>query len=153
MSIYLDANALIRFYLELPGSHEIQKELGATVRMESMVPVTELLKYEVTNGIHRMVFESRQGGQWRVTPETALCALSDFAEDLADQIFIQRSSISLTDIEAEFSSLVSRHTAREGFRTYDILHVASALRLGSKKFISFDAKAVKLAKLVGLKTN
>ena len=55
----------------------------------------------------------------------------------------------LTDIESEFDSLVRRYTAKHGFRTYDIIHVASALKLRCKRFLSFDAKANALAKLVG----
>ncbi len=56
------------------------------------------------------------------------------------------------DVEPEFLSLVARHTARQGFRTYDILHVASALTLRCKRFISYDTKANTLAKAGGLKT-
>ncbi|MFN0128515.1 MAG: hypothetical protein ACKV19_17720 [Verrucomicrobiales bacterium] len=54
---------------------------------------------------------------------------------------------------ALFHTLVHRHTASEGFRTYDILHVSSALVLGCETFWSFDAKAKKLAKLERLKVN
>jgi predicted nucleic acid-binding protein len=52
-----------------------------------------------------------------------------------------------------FRELSNRHTAKGGFRTYDILHVASALVLGCDTFWSFDAKAKKLAKLEGLAVN
>jgi predicted nucleic acid-binding protein len=48
---------------------------------------------------------------------------------------------------------VARYTARHGFRTYDILHVASARALGCSRFLTLDAKARKLARLVGLKTD
>lgn len=37
-----------------------------------------------------------------------------------------------------------------GFRTYDIIHVATALALGCDTFWSFDQKARKLANLQGL---
>jgi predicted nucleic acid-binding protein len=60
--------------------------------------------------------------------------------------------LTLTDIEREFDSLVRRHTATHGFRTYDIIHVASALKLKCRRFLSFDAKANSLARLAGLKT-
>jgi predicted nucleic acid-binding protein len=36
--------------------------------------------------------------------------------------------------------------------TYDIIHVASALKLKCRRFLSFDAKANTLARLAGLKT-
>ena len=47
----------------------------------------------------------------------------------------------------------SQHTARHGFRTYDLLHVASALTLKCDGFWSFDPKASKLAALEGLETH
>ena len=74
------------------------------------LPVTWLLRLELTNALQRVVFESRHGSQhFRATPESVMIA--------------------------------------------DILHVASALLLGCDTFWSFDVKALKLAKLEGLKTN
>jgi predicted nucleic acid-binding protein len=61
--------------------------------------------------------------------------------------------LTLEDIATEYDSLVARYTAREGFRTYDVVHVASARILGCGKFLTFDDKAKKLAKLAGLRTN
>jgi hypothetical protein len=45
-----------------------------------------------------------------------------------------------------------RHTAKHGFRTYDLLHVSSALLLKCDTFWSFDPKANRLAGLEGLET-
>jgi predicted nucleic acid-binding protein len=56
-------------------------------------------------------------------------------------------------VDAAFDSLVYRHTATLGFRTADIMHVASAMVLGCDTFWSFDARAKRLAGLVGLRTN
>ncbi len=153
MKAYLDANTLVRLYLNLPGSGEIEAMLkGAAGRRGWPFPVTDLLRFEVVNGIHRMVFECRHGGQWRVTPETAACALGDFDEDLEDETFLKRLPLALGDIETEVMSLAARHTGSLGVRTYDLIHVASAVALHCERFLSFDAKANKLARLVGLET-
>ena len=154
MKTYVDANALIRLYLNLPGSSEIDATLkSAEGRRMWPVSVTQLLQFEVANGIQRMVFESRTGGQWRVTPEAAACAQADFEEDMSGEVFLRRSPLTLADIEPEFTLLSARFTAKHGFRTYDILHVASALTMRCRRFLSFDVKAKKLAKLAGLETN
>jgi predicted nucleic acid-binding protein len=55
------------------------------------------------------------------------------------------------ELERLFEEISLRYTAKHGFRTYDILHVASALLLKSRSFWSFDKRACKLAKLEGLK--
>ena len=54
------------------------------------------------------------------------------------------------ELAEKAEQLSLRHTARRGFRTYDLLHVASALLLGCDSFLSFDEKASQLAKLEGL---
>jgi hypothetical protein len=47
---------------------------------------------------------------------------------------------------------LSRNFSRTlGTRSLDVLHVASALELGFRSFISFDLKQQKLVKVVGLK--
>ena len=118
------------------------------------LPVTWLLRLELTNALQRVVFESRHGSQhFRATPESVMIAEADFRKDLEVGVLAAERSLVMSDLEAVFDRLAHRHTAKHGFRTYDILHVASALLLGCDTFWSFDLKALKLAKLEGLKTN
>lgn len=153
MNTYCDANALVKVYMVMPerGAAEAflhKAEEGGVWP----VPVTDLIRLEVTNAIERMVFESRTSRQWRATPEMAMLAHAEFEADLSDGRSYQRIQLTLTDIERESDSLVRRHTAKHGFRTYDIIHVASALKLKCRRFLSFDKRANALAKLAGLKT-
>ena len=73
-------------------------------------------------------------------------------EDLASDLFLQRTPLALADIESDVMKLSARHTESLGVRTYDLMHVGSALTLGCRRFWSFDAKASALAKLAGLET-
>jgi predicted nucleic acid-binding protein len=57
----------------------------------------------------------------------------------------------LAELQVQFEELALRHTASHGFRTYDLMHVASALLLKCDAFWSFDPKASRLASLEGLK--
>ncbi len=121
MKTYVDANLLIRLYLDFDGSSQARDLVTASkVRRHWPLPVPPLLLFEVGNGLQRMV---------------------------------QHSPLTLSEIERDVESLVARYTARHGFRTYDILHVASARALGCSRFLTFDAKAQKLAQLVGMKTD
>ena len=66
MSIYIDANLLVRFYLEYDGGRELSGLLqSADVKRAWPLPVTDLLRVEVKHGIQRMVFESRDGSAFR----------------------------------------------------------------------------------------
>ena len=153
MNIYCDANVFVKIYLTMPEKAVAEAFLSSEPAAGTWpLPVTDILRLEVSNAIERMVFESRTSGQWRVTPEIAMVAHSDFETDMKMGDRMRRVPLTLTDIETEFDTLVRRYTAVHGFRTYDIIHVASALKLGCKRFLSFDTKANSLAKRVGLKT-
>lgn len=154
MKTYADANTLIRLYLDFDGSGQARDLVtAAKVRRHWPLPAPPLLLFEVSNGLQRLIFESRAGGQWRVTPEAAAAAWYEFTTHLDQATFLQRSPLELRELEGEVESLVARYTARHGFRTYDIIHVASARALGCLRFLTFDAKARKLAELVGMKTD
>jgi predicted nucleic acid-binding protein len=48
--------------------------------------------------------------------------------------------------------LSREHTITLGTRALDVLHVASALELGVRSFVTYDTRQAALAKAVGLKT-
>jgi predicted nucleic acid-binding protein len=55
------------------------------------------------------------------------------------------------DIASIAARLSAQYTWTEGYRGFDILHVASALHLGVTEFLSFDTGQRKLAAAEGLK--
>ncbi len=149
MSFYADTNFLGRIYLERSES----KRAEALLREHRPVlPVTWLLRLETTNAFEQAVFSGFGEDQRRIVPEFAAACHSWFRDDLREGTALRLSDISLSDVTQLFEEIALRHTARHGFRTYDILHVASALTLGCHTFWSFDKRASKLAKLEGLRT-
>lgn len=82
-----------------------------------------------------------------------MLAEAEFLKDAEDGLLMREQPLPLDDLEAVFDMLAHRHTAKHGFRAYDLFHVASAVLLGCDTFWSFDAKAKKLARLEGLNTN
>ena len=149
--IYADTNFFTNLLVEL--SHSKDAEL-LTKSNGSILPVTWLLRLEVVNAIQQCVFMSRHGVQdLRLVPEHATVLESHFLSEVESGVRYRRCPVDETSVERLFMELSHRHTAKEGFRTYDILHVSSGLVLGCDSFWSFDAKAKKLAKLEGLKVN
>ena len=49
------------------------------------------------------------------------------------------------DVHRLAETLSKRHTMTGGHRSLDMLHVATALHLGAREFLTFDAKQRKLA--------
>jgi len=103
------------------------------------------------NALQLHVYAGRQPGQVRVTSEQSAIALEQFREDLTGHSFLRPAKLSETLLEDEVEELALRFTAKHGFRTYDLLHVAAARLLGCDTFLSFDGRAANLAKLAGLK--
>ena len=114
------------------------------------LPISWLHRVEICNAFQLAVFQGRNLGQRRVTPEQAAAALAVFREELERGMLLRRVSLATADLERQSEDLGLRHTAKYGFRTYDLLHVSSALLLGCDSFWSFDPKASRLAKLEGL---
>ncbi|HBJ87046.1 MAG TPA: hypothetical protein DDZ88_24945 [Verrucomicrobiales bacterium] len=153
MSCYADANLLIRYFLNLDDGVSRELLTDPEVMAAWPLPVTDVLRLEVRNGIERMVYDGQHMGGQRVSRGVADAAHAAFDEELRLGNLLVRNPLTLREVEGEFDTLALRHTARHGFRTYDILHVASALTLQCGRFYSFDRKAVELAKLEGIPTN
>lgn len=76
--------------------------------------------------------------------------LEDMQSDLMEGV-LTILPIDWGDVHYIAERLSKTHTKKEGFRFADILHVATALHLGVKEFLTFDAKQKKLAQQEGLK--
>jgi predicted nucleic acid-binding protein len=151
MKPYADTNFFTRVYLELPESERADRLLAEARSGESPpLPVTWLHRMELVNAFEFSVWLGRQGGHPAVSPQQAAVALTTFQEDLAARTFLQPAAPDLVTLHSLFDETSLRHTARHGFRTYDILHVVSARALGCDAFFSFDPRARKLAALEGL---
>lgn len=153
MKVFADTNFFTNLWVELSQSDQANVLYRQVVLAGVRLPVTRLIRMELTNALQRLVFEARHGTQsFRVSKEMALAARGILDSELMAGLFFEWCPISDDELETTFEFLAYRYTAKEGFRTYDIMHVASALVLGCDTFWSFDERANKLAKLVGLQS-
>lgn len=138
---YADPSALLKLYLNEPESRAMT---AWRAKNPGPLPVTHHGRVELVNGIalaaHRKFISS-------AALATALAALDDDFEtgryrqtDLLWRAALKRAG-----------ELSRKHTAALGTRSLDVLHVASALELGLRRFVSFDERQQKLARAVGLK--
>lgn len=143
MNIYADTNFITRHYLFRAASE--------TAEQTVCFPVIWLTRLEVLNSIEQSVLTGYGPDRARVSPEFAAACQQMFREELADEIFLKLVHVAEATLSRHFEQIALRHTAKHGFRTYDIMHVSAALALRCRSFWSFDKKASKLAKLEGLK--
>jgi len=140
-AVYVDPSALCRLYLHQPGS----KPLSAwRRRIAGSLPVTHHGRAEITNAIGLSAF---RGDLSKADWEEALADLdADFAEGRLHQAdLLWRATL---DQAAELSRV---YTPQLGTRAADVLHVACALELKLKHFLTFDERQQKLATVCGLK--
>lgn len=149
MAAYCDTNFLIRLYSDLPERDKVERLLA---KQSEAIPITWLHRVEVPNALQQMVLLARSGGSIQMTPENALLGLTRFEDELAGGNRLTVASLPTHDMVRQARELSLRHTAKHGFRAYDVLHVACALLLECDRFWSYDIKANLLAKLEGLKT-
>ncbi|MBK8038567.1 MAG: type II toxin-antitoxin system VapC family toxin [Verrucomicrobiaceae bacterium] len=148
MNIYADTNFITRLYLERPETNVAENRMRDE---QPCLPVTWLLRLETINSFEQAVLTGFGESQNRICANLTASCQQQFRDDLRHGIVMKRVEVRQTELERLFEEISLRYTAKHGFRTYDILHVASALLLKCRSFWSFDKRACKLAKLEGLK--
>ncbi len=140
-TIYADPSALLKLYLNEPESRVMAMWRG---KIRAPLWVTHHGRLELINGIG---LAAHRGMITEVIYDGALAALDhDFAEGLYVQAdLLWRATLKRAcDISREFTRSI-------GCRSLDVLHVASALELGLRSFVTFDARQKQLARAVKLK--
>ncbi len=149
MKIYADTNFITRLYLERPETIAAEDDFEFGV---APFPITWLLHAELINAFQLSVLSGYGEDQRRITPEIAAACQEQFRDDLRVGTVFESVTLPEADWLRQFEAISLRHASKQGFRTYDLLHVSAALLLGCDAFWSFDKKACKLAKLEGLRT-
>lgn len=154
MRVFADTNFFTNLWTNLSHSFEADELWSELAATGNCAFVTRLVDLEYTNALQRLLYESRHGVQAvQITTEIAQIARMEMDDALRIGASVKLVAPDESAVDASFESLVYRYTASLGFRTADIMHVASALVLGCDTFWSFDGRAKRLADLVGLRTN
>ncbi len=139
--IYVDPSALCRLYLNQPGSRELSLWRH---RVKGALPVTHHGRAEVTNAICLAAFRGE------LNESECTEALAELEADFEAWHLVQTDLLWRAALQR--AAVLSRtHTAILGTRAADVLHVACALELKLKHFLTFDERQRKLAVAAGLK--
>jgi predicted nucleic acid-binding protein len=141
MPAYADTSFLARIYTPHADS---AKALTWMQRAREVLPFTPLHRHELRNAVRLRVFRGEITAGQRKEAFRALDA------DLADGI-LAHTAIPWTDTFREAETLAATHTETLGVRSFDVLHVALAIRLGATEFLTFDARQATLARAAELK--
>jgi predicted nucleic acid-binding protein len=115
------------------------------------LPATPLLEFEFLQSIELQVFLFAQDRKRGLSPREAELVAGDWAHDIATGS-VQIVPCDMGEVIRYALSLSRAHSANGGHRSLDILHLATAVHLGAKEFLSFDQRQIALAKKIGLGT-
>ena len=139
--VYVDPSALARLYLHEEGSRQMSEWRGRT---KGALPVTHHGRTEIVNALCRATFLGH------LQPDALAEALTDFSTDFVEGRLHQADILWRAALDRA-SELSRKHTPNLGTRSLDVLHVACALELKLRRFLTFDGRQQTLAKLVGLR--
>jgi hypothetical protein len=140
VSVYFDSSVITKWYLPERDSAEALR-----VRDQFSPPsvLTHLHRVELTTAWYLKVFRKE------LAAATVDQALADLAEDVREGVW-QPPRYDLGGVYTGAETLARQQAIRLGVRTLDILHVAAALALGARDFVTNDDRQGRLARTVGL---
>lgn len=140
-AFYADPSALLKLYLNEPESRAMT---AWRAKHSGALAVTLHGRAELVNGLalaaHRRL----------ITGDVFAAALSALDDDFEAGRYRQADLLWRSALKRA-AELSRRHTRTLGTRSLDALHVASALELGLSKFVTFNERQQRLARVAGLK--
>ena len=140
MDAYFDSAIIVKLYVQEATSSDAIRLVGVQAAPYVLTHWQEL---EVKNTMRLKAFRSE------ITASEMTQSLDAFDQDIAAGRW-QRPDYAASAVEQMAGELSARHSAILGCRTLDIIHVAAALVLRAKEFVTFDTRQGALAKQVGL---
>jgi len=142
LTAYLDTSVLIKSYV-------VEKDSAAAdaliVGTPGPIPYTHFHAIEIRTGIRL------KRGRGEITETQLKGVLSDLQKDI-DAGRFERPSYDLSIIFQKAEELSAKYAAETLAWSLDILHVAAALVIGARQFITFDKRQAALAAKAGLTT-
>jgi predicted nucleic acid-binding protein len=139
--IYPDTSFLVPLYADEPFTEEASGFMAANAQPVIFTP------------FHRLEFRTAlrvRAYQQRMSNEKLLDALRRSDEDVAGG-YLKHTPLHWSDTLREAERLAQAHLTEIGARSGDLLHVASAVVLGARDFVTFDRRQAALARRAGLK--
>lgn len=113
------------------------------------IVISPLLTYEFRQAVRFQVFLRSCDAKKGYLEAEAISMLAQFENDLESGVLIEAGA-DWTEVTAEVERLSERHTMRRGSRSFDLLHIATALKWEATVFLSFDGLQREVAEEEGL---
>lgn len=147
MIAFPDTSFLCALYVRQDNSPEAAAHFKA---MPEALHVSSLMLYEFRQSVRFQVWLHGRDKNKGYPQAIADAAMSGLQSDLENSVVVPVTA-DWPDVHRLAETLSKRHTIAGGHRAFDVLHVATALHLGAREFLTFDANQRKLAAAEKLK--
>lgn len=146
MIAYPDTSFLCAFYRQ-----QVNSSLAAAyfAQMPEALHVASPLLFEFRQSVRWQAYLHSKDPSKGYSHSLARAALAKLQSEIALGAVVI-VPIEWADVASIAERLSAQYTAAEGYRGFDVLHVATALHLGAVEFLTFEAKQKKLALAEGL---
>lgn len=141
-TVYADTSLLASLYL---ADVNTAQALAAVTAAGSPLILTSWQEFELENAFQLRLFRKES------TRTDLNVAAAQLAEDLAAGMLVA-VALPVATVLPVARLLTARHTAALGCRAFDVFHVAAALHLNARRFLSFDNRQLALARAAGMRT-
>ncbi|MBN8709877.1 MAG: hypothetical protein BGO12_04535 [Verrucomicrobia bacterium 61-8] len=149
MNTFADTSLLCALYREQDNSRQADQLMQ---RESAPVHVSSLVLFEFRQSVRLQAFRFSRGRTQGYSKTEAHRMLETLQANI---IAAGRLVISPVDDWARVYSIAeelsAQFTMQAGHRSFDVLHVATALHLGAGHFLTFDVRQATLAKAAGLR--
>jgi len=147
LNAFADTSLLCALYRVQDNSPTAYKLAGET---RVSIAVSTLVLFEFRQSVRLQAFRFSKDRTQGYSPREAARVLATLQANLEEGALVLASA-DWPEVHSLAEQLSAQHTAAMGNRSLDILHVATALHLGAKQFLTLDAQQSALAKAAGLK--
>ncbi len=146
MIAYPDTSFLCALYVAQTHSNQALKWMKS---QKKPLVCTTLLLYEFRQSLLFQAYRHTQNPRVGYPLLVARVALAKLASNLSDGVY-DKKPVDWASVHETAERLSAQHTWKKGHRSFDILHVASAIHLGAEQFLTFDINQKTLAEAEGL---
>ncbi len=147
MTVFTDTSFLCSLYRRQCFSPRANAFMA---RRGDPLPVTSLLLLEFRQSLRLQIRLHSKDKTKGFPKHEANQMLKDMQSDLKAKV-LELVPVDWSDVHQIAENLSARHTEANGHRLADILHVATALHLSAKEFLTFDENQKLLAEAEGMK--
>lgn len=146
MIAYPDTSFLCALYRNQVNSPQAARHFA---QMPEPLHIASPLLFEFRQSTRRQAYLHSKDPAKGFDRTTAQTALAKFHANIAAGAIVV-VPVDWADVASIGEHLSAQYTWTEGYRGFDVLHVATALHLGAREFLSFDTKQQTLARAEGL---